>query len=136
MLSFNESLSIREAQVTGPRCIVQCPTPTCTSSSLTTYCCHEQGISSLTCWFYYHTLWWCDKRPTHLNSPTPFVGIVVARLVELESEKDHWQRIARDWYAQVVADYPVHGKFLHHLGLLSRKAGSEELCSVYHPIKR
>jgi hypothetical protein len=77
-----------------------------------------------------------EKHPTHPNSPTPSVGIVAARLMELEPEKDRWRRIARDWYAQVVADYPGRGKLHHHLGLLSREAEGEELRGVYHFIKR
>jgi hypothetical protein len=56
--------------------------------------------------------------------------------MELEPEKDRWRRIARDWYAQVVAEVPGHGKLHHHLGLLSREAEGEELRAVYHFVKR
>jgi hypothetical protein len=43
-----------------------------------------------------HYLFWCDKyycsekHTVRPNSPTPSMGIVVARLVELELEKDRW----------------------------------------------
>jgi len=37
-----------------------------------------------------------EKHLAYPDSPTPSMGIVVARLMELEPEKDHWQRIARD----------------------------------------
>jgi hypothetical protein len=76
-----------------------------------------------------------EKHPARPCSPTPSVGIVAARLMELEPEKDRWRRIARDWYAQVVAEVPGHGKLHHHLGLLSREAEGEELRAVYHFVK-
>jgi hypothetical protein len=75
----------------------------------------------------------------HLARPcshTPSVGIVAARLMELEPEKDRWRGIARDWYACVVAEFPGRGKLHHHLGLLSREAEGEELRAVYHFVKR
>ena len=37
--------------------------------------------------------------------------------------------------AQVVAEFPGHGK-LHHLGLLNRKAEGDELRAVYYFVKR
>jgi protein SMG6 len=77
-----------------------------------------------------------EKHLAHLNSPTPSVGIVAARLMELEPEKDRWRGIACDWYARVVAEYPGRGKLHHHLGLLSREAEGEELRGVYHFVKR
>jgi len=64
------------------------------------------------------------------------MGIIVARLMQLEPEKDRCRRIVRDWYAQVVAEYPRRGKLHHHLGLLSREAEGEELHGVYHFVKR
>ena len=70
------------------------------------------------------------------GSPTPSVGIIAARLMELKPEKDRWRRIARDWYAKVVAEFPSRGKLHHHLGLLSRKAEGEELHAVYHFVNR
>ena len=72
----------------------------------------------------------------HLNSPTQSVDIVVARLMQLEPKKDGWWRIAHDWYAQVLTDYPGHGKFYHHLGLLSCGAEGEELRGIYHFVER
>ena len=70
------------------------------------------------------------------NSPTPSVGIVAARLMEVEPEKERWRGIAREWYAQGIADTPGAGKLHHHLGLLSREVESEELRAVYHFVKR
>jgi hypothetical protein len=64
------------------------------------------------------------------------VGIIAARLMELEPEKDWWRRIARDWYTNVVAEFPGRGKLHHHLGLLSHEAKGEELHAVYHFVKR
>ncbi|KAH9028113.1 hypothetical protein EDB85DRAFT_2074672 [Lactarius pseudohatsudake] len=69
------------------------------------------------------------------DGSTPSVGIVAARLMELEPEKDRWRRVARDWYAEGVAGTPGHGKLHHHLGLLSREAEGEELRGVYHFVK-
>jgi protein SMG6 len=77
-----------------------------------------------------------EKRPVRPDSPSPSVGIVAARLMELEPEKDRWRRVARDWYAEGVAGTPGHGKLHHHLGLLSREAEGEELRGVYHFVKR
>ncbi len=73
-----------------------------------------------------------EKHLTCLDSPTPSVGIVVARLIELEPKKDCWWRIAHDWYTQVVTKFPRCGKLHHHLGPLSYKAEGKELCRVYH----
>ena len=43
--------------------------------------------------------------------------------LQVEPEKDCWQRIVRDWYAHVVPGYyPGRGDLHHHLGLLSREA--------------
>jgi protein SMG6 len=77
-----------------------------------------------------------EKHLARPGSPTPSVGIIAARLMELEPEKDRWRRIARDWYAKVVAEFPGRGKLHHHLGLLSREAEGEELRAVYHFVKR
>ena len=68
----------------------------------------------------------------------PSVGIVAARLMELEPEKERWRQIARDWYAKGLAATPGAGKLHHHLGLLSRdkEGGEEELRGVYHFVKR
>jgi len=76
------------------------------------------------------------RHPARPDSPTSSVGTITARLMELEPEKDHWRRIARDWYAHVVTEYPGRGKLHHHLGLLSCKAEGKELWGVYHFVKR
>ncbi|KAI9455599.1 hypothetical protein BJY52DRAFT_638264 [Lactarius psammicola] len=76
-----------------------------------------------------------EKHPARPDSPSPSVGIVAARLMEIEPEKDRWRRVARDWYAEGVAGTPGHGKLHHHLGLLSREAEGEELRGVYHFVK-
>ncbi len=41
--------------------------------------------------------------------------------MELEPEKDRWQTVARDWSAQVVAEFPGRGKLRRYLGLHSRE---------------
>lgn len=68
----------------------------------------------------------------------PSVGIIAARMMELEPEKEQWRLIARQWFARGLAKIPGAGKLHHHLGLLSReKDGSEEeLRGMYHFIKR
>ena len=76
------------------------------------------------------------KHPARPNSPSLSMGIIAARLMELEPEKDHWQRVARDWYTEGVAGTPSHGKLHHHLGLLGHEAEGEELRGVYHLVKR
>ncbi|KAF9228014.1 hypothetical protein BS17DRAFT_747074 [Gyrodon lividus] len=69
------------------------------------------------------------------DSPTPSVGIVAARMMEVEPEKERWRSIAKEWYARGIADTPGTGKLHHHLGLLSREVESEELRAVYHFVK-
>jgi hypothetical protein len=64
------------------------------------------------------------------------MGIVAARLMKLEPEKDRWRRVAREWCAKVVAEFPGRGKLHHHLGHLSREAEGNELDAVYHFVKR
>ncbi|EIW73927.1 hypothetical protein CONPUDRAFT_160557 [Coniophora puteana RWD-64-598 SS2] len=66
------------------------------------------------------------------DSPTPSVGIVAARNMVVEPEKERWRCIARDWFAQGLADTPGAGKLHHHLGLLSCEVEAEELHAVYH----
>ena len=39
-----------------------------------------------------------EKHLAHPGSSTSSVGIIAARLMELELEKDRWQRIAQNWY--------------------------------------
>ena len=70
------------------------------------------------------------------DSPSPSVGLAAARLLDVEPEKERWRGIARDWYAQGLADTPGTGKLHHHLGLLSREKDGEELRSIYHFVKR
>jgi protein SMG6 len=77
-----------------------------------------------------------EKHPECPASPSPSVGIVAVRLIRLEPEKDRWQRVTHDWYVEGVAGTPGHGNLHHHLGLLSREAEGEELCGVYHFVKR
>lgn len=69
----------------------------------------------------------------------PSVGIVAARMMELDPEKERWRQISREWYAKGLAFQPGSGKLHHHLGALSRdrEAGEkEELRAVYHFVKR
>jgi hypothetical protein len=70
------------------------------------------------------------------ESPSPSVGIVAARMMDVEPEKQRWRSIAKEWYAQGLADTPGTGKLHHHLGLLSREVDNEELRAVYHFVKR
>ncbi|KAF8448043.1 hypothetical protein L210DRAFT_3441767 [Boletus edulis BED1] len=69
------------------------------------------------------------------NSPTPSVGIVAARMMQVEPEKERWRGIAKEWYAHGIADTPGTGKLHHHLGLLSREVETEEVRAVYHFVK-
>jgi protein SMG6 len=69
-------------------------------------------------------------------SPSPNVGLAAAKLLDVEPEKERWRCIARDWYAQGLADTPGAGKLHHHLGLLNRGKDGEELWAVYHFVKR
>ena len=46
--------------------------------------------------------------------PTPSVGIIAVQLMELELEKDHWQRVAREWYTKIVPEFPGCGRLHHH----------------------
>lgn len=54
----------------------------------------------------------------------------IARLMQLETEKDCWWRIVCDWYAQVVTEYPVRGKLHHHLGFSVARQKTKS-CVVY-----
>jgi hypothetical protein len=51
-----------------------------------------------------------EKHFAYPDSPTPSVGIIMARLMELKPKKDHWQRITCNWYTQVVTEFPRYGK--------------------------
>ena len=79
-----------------------------------------------------------SSRPVNQvnGSQSPSVGIVAARLLDIEPEKECWQRIARDWYGAGLTDTPGTGRLHHHLGLLSREVEGEELRGIYHFIKR
>ena len=70
------------------------------------------------------------------ESPSPSIGIVAARMMDVEPEKQRWRNIAKEWYATGLADTPGTGKLHHHLGLLSREVDNEELRAVYHFVKR
>ncbi|KIJ61387.1 hypothetical protein HYDPIDRAFT_31260, partial [Hydnomerulius pinastri MD-312] len=69
------------------------------------------------------------------DSPTPSVGIIAACMMDIEPEKERWRGIAKEWYAQGLADTPGTGKLHHHLRLLSREVEGEELRAVYHFVK-
>ena len=68
----------------------------------------------------------------------PSVGQEAARLMELDSDKERWRQVAKEWFARGLAITPNSGKLQHHLGLLCRdKDGTdEELRGVYHFVKR
>lgn len=68
----------------------------------------------------------------------PSVGQEAARLMELDSDKERWRQVAKDWFARGLAITPNSGKLQHHLGLLCRdKDGADEdLRGVYHFVKR
>ncbi|KAI0665042.1 hypothetical protein C8Q70DRAFT_904630 [Cubamyces menziesii] len=67
----------------------------------------------------------------------PSVGQEAARLMELDSDKERWRQVAKEWFARGLAITPNSGKLQHHLGLLCRdKDGTdEELRGVYHFVK-
>lgn len=71
------------------------------------------------------------------NALVPSVGVVAARLMEMDPEPERWRQIAKLWYAKGLATTPGAGKLHHHLGLLSReKEGTdEELRGIYHFVK-
>jgi protein SMG6 len=78
-----------------------------------------------------------DKPAARIDdSPSPSVGIVAARLMDVEPETERWRGIARDWYGAGLAEQPGTGKLHHHLGLLCREVEGEELRGVYHFVKR
>ncbi|GAA6018749.1 hypothetical protein JCM11491_003434 [Sporobolomyces phaffii] len=49
-------------------------------------------------------------------------------------EQETWREMARDWYAQGLAETPGTGRLQHHLALLSKGEG-DELRSLYHYAK-
>ena len=69
----------------------------------------------------------------------PSVGIIAARMMELEPEKERWRQVSKEWYAKGLAFQPGSGKLHHHLGVLSRDregGDKDELRAVYHFVKR
>jgi protein SMG6 len=45
-----------------------------------------------------------DAPAARINdSPSPSIGLAVARLLEVVPEKEQWRNIARDWYAAGIA---------------------------------
>ncbi|KAF8633707.1 hypothetical protein AX17_004365 [Amanita inopinata Kibby_2008] len=69
------------------------------------------------------------------GGPSPSVGVVAARLLEVKPEKERWRSLAREWYNAGLSEQPGTGKLHHHLGLLSREVDGEELRGVYHFVK-
>ncbi|KAG2355122.1 hypothetical protein BDR07DRAFT_1493625 [Suillus spraguei] len=55
--------------------------------------------------------------------------------MDIEPEKERRRSIAKEWYAQGLADTPGAGKLHYHLGLLSREVDNEELHALYHFVK-
>ena len=46
-----------------------------------------------------------DAPASRINdSPSPSIRLAVARLLEVEPEKERWRDIARDWYAAGIAE--------------------------------
>jgi hypothetical protein len=43
-------------------------------------------------------------------------------MMDVEPEKQRWRNIAKEWYAEGLADTPGTGKLHHHLGFLSRRS--------------
>ena len=74
-----------------------------------------------------------SKKPAaRINDSLSSSVRLAAAKLDVEPEKERWRSIARDWYAQGLADTPGTGKLHHHLGSWD----GEELRSVYHFIKR
>ncbi|KIP06005.1 hypothetical protein PHLGIDRAFT_73330 [Phlebiopsis gigantea 11061_1 CR5-6] len=79
------------------------------------------------------------EQPAH-HAPefVPSVGIIAARMMELEPEKERWRQVSKEWYAKGLAFQPGSGKLHHHLGVLSRDRegdDKDELRAVYHFVK-
>ena len=56
----------------------------------------------------------------------PSVGQEAARLMELDSDKERWRQVAKEWFARGLAITPNSGKLQHHLGLLCRDKDSTD----------
>ena len=69
-----------------------------------------------------------SKKPAaRINdSLSPSVRLAAAKL-DVEPEKERWQGITWDWYAQGLANIPGTGKLHHHLGLLGWQGIMERL---------
>jgi hypothetical protein len=61
------------------------------------------------------------------------IRLAAANLLDVELEKERWCGIAKDWYAQGIADTLGTSKSHHQL---SREKDGEETRAVYHFIKR
>ncbi|KAF8425382.1 hypothetical protein L210DRAFT_3509334 [Boletus edulis BED1] len=66
-----------------------------------------------------------DKWCVSMTPPPPSVGIVAARMMQVEPEKK-----------RCIAATPSTGKLHYHLGLLSCEVETEELRAVYHFVKK
>ena len=60
------------------------------------------------------------------NLLSPSVGLAAVKL-DVKPERERWRGIARDWYAQGLANMPGTGKLHHHLGLLGWQGITEHL---------
>ncbi|GAA5851616.1 hypothetical protein JCM8547_001150 [Rhodosporidiobolus lusitaniae] len=70
-----------------------------------------------------------DSKPR----PRPVGSIGQAALNDWDlEEQETWREMARDWYAQGVAENPGTGRLQHHLALLSK---GDEVRSLYHYVK-
>ncbi|TFK55267.1 hypothetical protein OE88DRAFT_1654050 [Heliocybe sulcata] len=77
-----------------------------------------------------------DKPAARIDdSEGPSIGLVAARAMDVEPEKERWRNIAREWYGTALAEKPVEGKLHHHIGLLCRELEGEDMRSVYHFVK-
>ncbi|OBZ75187.1 hypothetical protein A0H81_04568 [Grifola frondosa] len=74
----------------------------------------------------------------NMNVNVASVGVAAARAMELESDKDHWRRISKEWFSRALAVVPNTGKLHHHLGVLirDRDMREEDMRGVYHFVKR
>ena len=60
------------------------------------------------------------------DSPTPSVGVVAARMMQVEPEKECWRGIAKEWYAHGIADTPGAGTTLASLVARSKTKSSTQ----------
>lgn len=64
------------------------------------------------------------------------IRLAAKKLLDVEPDKERWCRIARDWYAQGIADTLSTSNSHHHLGLFSREKDGKEMRAVCHFVKR